>query len=182
MHSLSSSFSLWPDLAIFRHIGSPLWPSRKCTLNILHNFEQILANFISYWANFNFCKWTNIEQTILPSGHTVHIPSQTHFIYHKHKHFLIHTFSCWAHVGKSLIEVVNFDGGGVANSTHSLWLLSQPPTPSLLLRSTLSVFLPSPFLSFSVCLLSSSQQICHLSVCLRRCLLHLSTNGHYAQE
>ena len=109
-------------------------------------------------------------------------PALTHFIYHKHKHFLIHAFSCWAHVGKSLIEVVNFDGGGVANSTHSLWLLSQPPTPSLLLRSTLSVFLPSPFLSFSVCLLSSSQQICHLSVCRRRCLLHLSTNGHYAQE
>ena len=48
VHSLSSSFSLRPDLAIFRHIGSPLWPSRKCTLNILHNFEQILANFISY--------------------------------------------------------------------------------------------------------------------------------------
>ena len=34
-----------------------------------HNFEHILAEKC-YWANFHCCKWSNIEQTISPSGHT----------------------------------------------------------------------------------------------------------------
>ena len=56
----------------------PLWQIFK---NIWHyisglfgfgqSFELTLAQFVCFWANFHCCKWTNIENIILSSGHTV---------------------------------------------------------------------------------------------------------------
>ena len=39
--------------------------------SIGQHFEHILANYLCYWANVNFCKWPKIEHIIKPSGHTV---------------------------------------------------------------------------------------------------------------
>ena len=56
---------MWPDLANFRHFCSQLltlWPLRMFWFSICKIFEQICANFKRFWANFNCCKWPNIEQ------------------------------------------------------------------------------------------------------------------------
>ena len=47
-----------------------LWPLKKCAFSIWQNFELILANFVCHWANFNCCKWPNIDQNNLSSGRT----------------------------------------------------------------------------------------------------------------
>ena len=43
---------------------------KKCAFSIWQNFELILANFVCHWANFNCCKWPNIDQNNLSSGRT----------------------------------------------------------------------------------------------------------------
>ena len=35
--------------------------------------EPSLANFVCYWANYNCCKWPNINKIISNSGHTLYI-------------------------------------------------------------------------------------------------------------
>ena len=70
-HSIQRNFLLTGSVTRFGEF-SPLWvtiivlwPFWKCTFSIWQNFFWlILANFICYWADFNCCKWPNIEQTI----------------------------------------------------------------------------------------------------------------------
>ena len=55
---------------------SPLCPRFKKHLQFLNIFLAlcIIPNFwqffLSFWANFNCCKWPSFEQIIQPSGHT----------------------------------------------------------------------------------------------------------------
>ena len=56
-----------PDLAKFRHLGNILndfGNILKRPLSIWKIFEHTLASALSYWANFQCCKWPNIEKVI----------------------------------------------------------------------------------------------------------------------
>ena len=62
-----------PDLAKFRHFGKilSLW---ECFWGFVYNWgknRSKFSNFLCSWANFHCLKWPNIEQMLLPSGHTV---------------------------------------------------------------------------------------------------------------
>ena len=47
-----------------------LWPHIQGLFGFGQSFQLTLSQFVCFWANFNCCKWQNIENTIWSSGQT----------------------------------------------------------------------------------------------------------------
>ena len=58
------SVTRFGEISPLRRNIKQLWQILKAPLSIWKNFEHTLANFLCNWANFQCCKWPNIEKVI----------------------------------------------------------------------------------------------------------------------